>query len=162
MRLSPGIGRHRERLSLWLRGKSTRDFGCGPAVHWLPLSGVSVVDDRGVERNRTVSRENWRRFYEGMGVQDALQKAGLDGFDAAQLDADMVEIQNDPVNHPDHYTNHPSGVECIQITEHMSFCLGNAVKYIWRADLKGNAVEDLEKAEFYVRREIARRKAGAE
>lgn len=64
----------------------------------------------------------------------------------------------DPVNHPAHYTNHPSGVECIQITQHMGFCLGNAVKYIWRADLKGNAIEDLEKAEFYIKQEIALRK----
>lgn len=63
------------------------------------------------------------------------------------------------VSHPAHYTQHPSGVECIQITEHMGFCLGNAIKYIWRADLKGNAIEDLEKAEWYVRREIERRKA---
>ena len=65
----------------------------------------------------------------------------------------------DMVNHPPHYTSHPSGVECIQITEHMNFCLGNAVKYIWRADLKGGGVEDLEKAVFYLRREIERRKA---
>lgn len=36
----------------------------------------------------------------------------------------------DNINHPPHYTNHPSGIECIQITEHMGFCLGNAVKYI--------------------------------
>ncbi|NKW33724.1 DUF3310 domain-containing protein [Rhodococcus hoagii] len=63
---------------------------------------------------------------------------------------------NDAVNHPGHYTSHPSGVECIQITEHMSFCLGNAIKYIWRADLKGNAIEDLRKARWYVDREIAR------
>jgi hypothetical protein len=63
---------------------------------------------------------------------------------------------NDPVNHPKHYVNHPSGVECIQITEHMNFCLGNAIKYIWRADLKGG-VEDLEKARWYVNREIERR-----
>ena len=42
----------------------------------------------------------------------------------------------DNVNHPKHYTAHPSGIEAIQITEHMNFCLGNAVKYIWRADLK--------------------------
>lgn len=63
---------------------------------------------------------------------------------------------HDPVNHPSHYTNHPSGVECIQITEHMGFCLGNAVKYIWRADLK-NGVEDLRKAKWYIEREIARR-----
>ena len=71
------------------------------------------------------------------------------------------EDEHDPVNHPDHYNSHPSGVECIQVTEHMSFCVGNAIKYLWRADLKGNAIEDLEKAEYYVRREIARRKAGA-
>ena len=63
---------------------------------------------------------------------------------------------NDPVNHPKHYTEHPSGVECIQITEHMNFCLGNAIKYIWRADLKGG-IEDLEKARWYVNREIERR-----
>lgn len=62
----------------------------------------------------------------------------------------------DMVNHPPHYTNPPSGVECITVTEHMGFCLGNAMKYIWRADLK-NGVEDLEKARWYIDREIARR-----
>ena len=63
----------------------------------------------------------------------------------------------DVVNHPPHYTDHPSGIECIQITEHMNFCLGNAVKYIWRADLKDDAIEDLKKAVWYINREIARR-----
>ena len=67
----------------------------------------------------------------------------------------------DMVNKPPHYTSHPSGVECIQIAEHMGFNLGNALKYIWRADLKNNAIEDLEKAVFYVNREIAKRKNGA-
>jgi len=62
----------------------------------------------------------------------------------------------DMVNHPPHYTSHPSGVETIQITEHMNFCLGNAIKYILRADLKGKKVEDLEKAVWYINREIAR------
>jgi hypothetical protein len=65
----------------------------------------------------------------------------------------------DMVNHPPHYTSHPSGVECIQITEHMGFNLGNALKYIWRADLKGNVVEDLEKAVFYINRELVKRRA---
>ncbi len=65
--------------------------------------------------------------------------------------------KRDAVN-PPHYQQHPSGVQCIQITEEMNFCLGNAVKYIWRADLKANAIEDLEKAVWYVNREIARRK----
>jgi len=64
---------------------------------------------------------------------------------------------HDPVNHPKHYTEHPSGVECIKITEHMNFCLGNALKYIWRADLKGSSVEDLKKARWYLDREIDRR-----
>ena len=64
---------------------------------------------------------------------------------------------DDNVNHPKHYTSHPSGVECIQITEHMGFCLGNAVKYIWRADLKADAIEDLRKARWYITREIERR-----
>jgi len=63
----------------------------------------------------------------------------------------------DNVNHPTHYTGHPSGIECIQITEHMGFCLGNAMKYIWRADLKNDAIEDLEKARWYLTREIERR-----
>lgn len=64
---------------------------------------------------------------------------------------------SDPVKHPKHYTSHPSGVECIQVVEHMNFNLGNAIKYIWRADLKGKAIEDLRKAVFYIEREIKRR-----
>lgn len=64
---------------------------------------------------------------------------------------------HDPVNSPKHYTDHPSGVECIQITEHMGFNLGNAVKYIWRCDLKKDAIEDLKKAKWYIEREISKR-----
>lgn len=71
---------------------------------------------------------------------------------------------SDPVNHPTHYTSSPAacaacgrGIECIDITEHMGFALGNAVKYIWRADLKGDAIEDLRKARWYLDREITRR-----
>jgi len=60
------------------------------------------------------------------------------------------------VNHPRHYTAHPSGVECIEITEHMNFCLGNVVKYVWRAGEKGPGLEDLRKARWYLDREIAR------
>jgi hypothetical protein len=63
----------------------------------------------------------------------------------------------DPVNHPTHYTSHPSGIECIQVTEHMGFNLGNALKYIWRCDLKKDATEDLKKAIWYIEREIQKR-----
>ena len=64
---------------------------------------------------------------------------------------------SDPVNAPAHYTAHPSGVECITITEHFGFCVGNAIKYLWRADLKADAIEDLKKARWYIEREIKRR-----
>lgn len=64
---------------------------------------------------------------------------------------------NDEVHHPQHYTAHPSGVECITVTEHMTFNLGNAVKYIWRAGLKSaSPVTDLQKACWYIEREIER------
>lgn len=61
----------------------------------------------------------------------------------------------DPVNAPAHYTASPSGVECIDITEHMSFLRGNAVKYLWRAGAKGDALTDLRKSIWYIQREIA-------
>lgn len=70
-------------------------------------------------------------------------------------------MKDDMVNHPPHYTSHPSGVECITITEHMNFNIGNAVKYLWRADEKGDASQNLEKARWYIDREIQRRKVAA-
>lgn len=66
----------------------------------------------------------------------------------------------DMVSKPPHYTGHPSGIECIQVTEHMGFNLGNALKYIWRCDLKQNAIEDLRKAQWYLEREIEKRTKG--
>lgn len=63
----------------------------------------------------------------------------------------------DAVN-PDHYKSHPSGVECIDITEHYDFCIGNALKYCWRSGKKGGPakeIEDLKKARWYIDRKIA-------
>ena len=68
----------------------------------------------------------------------------------------------DNVNHPAHYTSHPSGVECIEITEHYNFCVGNAIKYLWRAGLKKDGtladidkeIEDVQKAAWYVQRHL--------
>lgn len=67
-------------------------------------------------------------------------------------------MNNDNVNHPNHYTQHPSGVECITITRHHCFSIGNAIKYLWRAGLKVDCnsspvekeIEDLEKAIWYI------------
>ena len=83
-----------------------------------------------------------------------------------EADSDVVSYQSleefqqilqpteDAVNNPKHYTSHPSGIECIDVTRHMSFNLGNATKYIWRCDLKKDAIEDLRKAIFYLNDEI--------
>ncbi len=79
----------------------------------------------------------------------------------------------DMINHPPHYISHPSGIECITITEHMNFNTGNAVKYLWRYGLKTGpsmaatealarceqALQDLKKAQWYVAREIAKLEA---
>jgi hypothetical protein len=68
----------------------------------------------------------------------------------------------DNVNHPQHYTSDPSGIECIQITRYRDFNIGNAIKYLWRAGLKQESskdivdktIEDLEKAIWYINDEI--------
>ena len=72
--------------------------------------------------------------------------------------ARQMTTEPDPINHPPHYTQHPSGVECITITEHYNFNVGNAIKYLWRAGLKdgADAADDLRKAAWYVQREIDR------
>jgi hypothetical protein len=66
------------------------------------------------------------------------------------------DLSHDPVNGPRHYRSSPSGVECITVVEHLTFCVGNAIKYLWRAGLKGPTVEDLKKARWYIDREISR------
>ena len=60
-----------------------------------------------------------------------------------------------PSNHPLHYNQHPAGVECIDIIEGYSYNVGNAMKYLWRAGLKGSALDDLRKANVSIAREIA-------
>lgn len=74
----------------------------------------------------------------------------------------LIVKEPDNVNHPEHYTSHPSGVECIEITRHYCFAIGNAIKYLWRAGLKKDAslsdnqkeVEDLKKAIWYIKDRI--------
>lgn len=72
---------------------------------------------------------------------------------------------DDPVNHPPHYSGIPAQcsscgefIECIDVVRHLGFNLGNAIKYVWRADFKGKPIEDLEKAAWYLADEIKRRK----
>ena len=69
-----------------------------------------------------------------------------------------MTVKNDPVNHPQQYTSDPSGVECITITRHRNFNIGNAIKYIWRAGLKDSdaTIQDIDKAIWYLRDEKKR------
>lgn len=88
---------------------------------------------------------------------DAWPKPATTGEKIA--DAIVDAIQHDAVNHPRHYTSHPSKIECITITEHYNFCVGNAIKYLWRAGLKdaeisSKEIEDCKKAIWYIQRQI--------
>lgn len=65
------------------------------------------------------------------------------------------EIPEDAIN-PSHYRKHPSGIECIEVVRHMNFNTGNAMKYIWRYLDKGDPVENLKKAQWYLDDEIRR------
>lgn len=67
--------------------------------------------------------------------------------------------KHDAVHHPAHCTTHPSGVERIDIIEHMPFNIGSAVKYLWRLGKKDDAIQELEKARWYIDREIGRLRA---
>lgn len=66
---------------------------------------------------------------------------------------------SDQVNHPDHYTK--GGIECIQAMEaamsseaFRGYCKGNVLKYLWRYESKGNTIQDLLKAQWYLERLI--------
>lgn len=79
-------------------------------------------------------------------------------------------VVEDNVNHPKWYTQHPSGIECIEITRHYCFAIGNAIKYLWRAGLKveegmtdkQKEIEDLEKAVWYINDRISQLKKNVE
>lgn len=68
----------------------------------------------------------------------------------------MTNNTKKQVFNPDHYNEHPSGVECIDIAEAFNFNLGNVIKYIWRAPFKDAQITDLKKALWYLEREIQR------
>jgi len=67
-----------------------------------------------------------------------------------------MTAEYDNVNRPQHYLQDKSGVEPIIITQHMSFCLGNVIKYVMRAKYKGAELQDLKKAQYYLNKEIER------
>ena len=72
--------------------------------------------------------------------------------------AEIEQVRQDMINHPSHYTSDPSGIECIEITRHRNFNIGNAMKYLWRNGLKDSdaQIQDLKKAIWYIEDEIKR------
>jgi hypothetical protein len=101
------------------------------------------------------------------GVYDALSaKPAEEVFSSdPEVDSRLVEefvksFEGDGVNHPSHYADGWSnGAEVIDITEHLNFNRGNAVKYLSRAGKKGGSekeLEDLQKALWYITREVQR------
>ena len=63
-------------------------------------------------------------------------------------------MMSDLVKHPPHYTEHPSKIECIEITRHLSFNRANAIKYLWRCGKKDSVNQELKKAIWYLNDEI--------
>ena len=87
-----------------------------------------------------------------------------DPTDVKYADKDIASVferagvfdSSDSIRNPLQYISHPAGIECIQVTEHMNFNLGNAVKYIWRAPYREDQIRDLKKAAWYILREVSR------
>lgn len=117
------------------------------------FSLVVVTDDRGVFCSMTIpTLEGNMRASPGdfiiRGIKGEFYPCRPDIFAAT------YESVGDTVNHPPHYASHPSGVECVDIAEHLGFNLGNALKYVWRAENKGHKEEDLRKCLWYLEREL--------
>ena len=68
---------------------------------------------------------------------------------------ELVKLEpHDFVNRPPHYNDHPSGIECIEITRHETFNIGNSIKYLWKRGKKNDIIQDMEKAIWYIKDEI--------
>ena len=105
--------------------------------------------------NKEQSAPKGKLLYRLTGTQAILaQKMGVPVEDYAKLHGEVVGVAPDPVNRPAHYT--AGGIETIDFIEakKLNYNVGNVVKYLTRADHKGNKLEDLRKAQWYLTREI--------
>lgn len=75
-------------------------------------------------------------------------------FEAEERERRYLDEAKDEINHPNHYKL--GGIETIDFIEakNLNYCLGNVVKYISRAELKGDRMQNLKKAQWYLNREI--------
>lgn len=103
-----------------------------------------------------VSTEKLLKAFHGvLNKAEKLNFTALKVLEVVQKEPMVNNKEDDPVNHPAHYA-HPSGIECIEVTRHMNFNIGNAIKYLWRHGKKNPeaTIEDLQKAIFYIQDEI--------
>lgn len=141
------------------------------------MGGGKVSEHKYKVGDRVIAGDGGRRGWERVAGQALTVKGyGTAGdslfYDVEEHDGGIWEgwivglaaDQRDDVNHPSHYTSDPSGVECIQITRHRNFNIGNAIKYIWRLGLKKSAdktekqktLQDIQKAIWYLEDEYKR------
>jgi hypothetical protein len=131
----------------------------------IAKSYAYVLMSKAKKMNRE-SKPEGKLLYRLTGTQAIMaQKMGIPIEDYARAEGEVVGIapdpvkfepvKADPVNHPTHYTT--GGIETIDFIEakKLGYNLGNVVKYITRSGLKGNQLEDLRKAQWYLSREIA-------
>lgn len=111
---------------------------------WSNIRGVAVP-----KKGNTMDKDQVGSFL------DKVMKT-----EEAEKPEDVEAEQETPVTaiNPSHYRSDPSGVECIEITRHRNFNVGNAIKYLWRQGMKDEnpAEQELEKALWYIDDEIVR------
>lgn len=119
------------------------------------------VDNQWMSASFSVAEQTvlWQRHTqpEELPFVDSLNDQYAEIEQVRQQTDSLPEFKHDFVNHPKHYCDHPSGIECIEITRHHDFAIGNAIKYLWRAGLKDsdNEIQDLKKAVWYIQDKIS-------
>lgn len=158
---------------------SSGDFTPYYAMYGLPKKWCIKCLPEWLDRKGKVINNDWYRcvksikdqlfgddcseYYHSNSIIDSVKKEGYTEITLADWIAanpekkeDAEVPQFDPITKPKHYNSHPSGIECIEITQHHDFCIGNSIKYLWRQGLKDgeNSVTDLKKAVWYIERKI--------
>jgi hypothetical protein len=120
---------------------------------------VKTPDVQGEEDAEWLAKADAAREEGFAGQHDGEMTDELENWDVNEAPKRApIAPQDEPemVNHPKHYNNHPSEVECIDIAEVMEFNPGNAFKYVYRRFDKNSLEKDLQKAIWYCEREEAR------
>lgn len=130
-----------------------------PHSNWHKCEGVVIVPEYRGRHHSRVKLTALGPEAEGLSVGHEYTLTNLTKFvDAGELESVRVPavedaVEEDVVNHPSHYTQYP--VEVIELTRHMPFDDGNVVKYVARSPFKGNRLQDLKKARWYLDDAIA-------